>query len=176
MRQIRLVLIAAIVGIVSALSIQVASAASPHFIGDVDFTDQGETLLAQGKIAGLGNEDTVILMTATGVPTVTCTNPSGSNQPPGQNPGEITLAGGEEIPEDDVTNGNIIFSVGTEEPEDPAPKAAGCPGNRWTAAITDVDFSSATIQFFQGTNCALTPQGEPNNNCELVFAETFLGL
>jgi hypothetical protein len=173
MRQIRLVLVVAIVGVVAALSIQVASAANPHFIGDVTFTDQGETLLAQGKIAGLGNDDTVILLTATGVPTVSCTNPSGSNQPPGQNPAEITVAGGEEIPEADLSNGNLIFSVATAEPEDPAARAAGCPNNRWTAEITDVAFSSATIQFFQGNNCALNQQGQPNNQCTLVFEDSF---
>jgi hypothetical protein len=173
MRQIRLVLVAAIIGIAAALSVQVASAANPHFIGDVTFTDQGETLLAQGRIAGLGNDDTVILLTATGVPTVSCTNPSGSNQPPGQNPAEITVAGGEEIPEEDVSNGNITFSVATAEPADPAPRAAGCPNNKWTAEITDVDFSSATIEFFQGNNCALNQQGLPNNQCTLVFAESF---
>jgi hypothetical protein len=172
MRRTPIFTAAALVMLLAGFS-AVALAANPHFIGDVDFNDQGETLLAQGKIAGLGNEDTVILVTATGVPTVTCTNPSGSNQPPGQNPGEITVAGGEEIPEADVSNGNIIFSVATAEPEDPAPKAAGCPNNRWTAEITDVDFSSATIEFFQGNGCELNSQGQPDNQCVLVFRQSF---
>ena len=153
-----------------------AYAANPHFIGDVAFTDQGETLLAEGSIAGLGNDDTVIFITATGTPTVTCTNPSGSNQPPGQNPADITVAGGEEVPEGDVTNGRLDFSVATAEPQDPSGRAAGCPSNKWTAQITDVDFSSATLSFFQGEGCALNNAGQPNNQCALVFRETFTGL
>src|SRR5215218_8424346 len=88
-----------------------AIAANPHFVGDVDFTDQGTTLGAAGSVAGLGNEDTVIFITATGVPTVTCTNPSGSNQPPGQNPGEITVTGGEEVPEGSIVNGRLNFNI-----------------------------------------------------------------
>jgi hypothetical protein len=159
-----------------ALSATTVLGANPHFIGDVTFTDQGETLLAGGSIAGLGNEDTVILITATGVPTVTCTNPSGANQPPGQNPGELTVAGGEEVPEGDVTNGRLNFSVATAEPQDPTPRAAGCPGRNWTAEITDVDFSSATLEFYQGQGCALNNQGAPNNQCDLIFTETFTGL
>jgi hypothetical protein len=150
-----------------------AVAANPHFIGDVDFSDQGETLLATGSIAGLGNDDTVVFITATGVPTVTCTNPAGATQPPGQNPAELNLAGGEEIPEGDVTNGRLDFSVATVEPEDPAAKSAGCPNNRWTAEITDVAFSSATLFFYQGEGCALNAQGEPNNQCVLIFSESF---
>lgn len=150
-----------------------ALAANPHFIGDVSFTDQGTTLAASGSIAGLGNEDTVIFITATGVPTVTCTNPSGSNQPPGQNPGEITVSGGEEVPEGSIVNGRLNFDIATAEPRDPTAAEAGCPNRKWDAQITDVDFSSATISFYQGDGCALTSQGVPNNRCSLVFSELF---
>src|SRR5215213_3129005 len=139
----------------------VASAANPHFIGDVSFTDAGETLNAQGSIAGLGNEDTVVFITATGIPTVTCTNPSGANQPPGQNPAELDLAGGQEIPSESVQNGRLNFSVSTAEPTDPSARAAGCPSNKWTAEITDVEFTSATLSFYQGEGCRLQG-GEPN--------------
>ncbi len=150
------------------LTATAALAGNAHFIGDPTFTDQGTTLSSSGRIAGLGNEDVRIELTATGVPTVTCTSPGG-NEAPGQNPGSVTTTGGEAFPANDIKNGNLYFTVATLEPADPSGKEGGCPNNRWDAKITDVAFTSATISVYQGSGCLAGSTGP----CRLVLQETF---
>ena len=129
--------------------------ASVHLKGKSgpSFTDQGLSLSATGTLTGLGNGDITVTLTTTGTPTVVCTNPSGSNEPPGQNPAELTLGGSQVIPSSSIKNGNVAFNVMTAAPQQPAnAKDAGCPSNQWTATITDVAFSghTATLTVTQG--------------------------
>ena len=132
-------------------SISVASAASVHFKKrpPLTFSDQGLTLSATGALTGLGNEDVLITLTATADPTATCTN-KGGNEAPGQNPAEVTVTGSLSIPASEIKNGNLNFSVLTEPPEQPTAEEAGCPSDQWTAEITEMDFTSATITVEQG--------------------------
>ena len=127
----------------------VAAASSVHLKGGANakptFTDQGLKLNTAGALSGLGNQDILITLTATGNATATCTNPSGKNQPPGQNPAPVTLSGAQSIPASEIKNGNTPFAVTTEAPVSPIPGAPGCPNPRWTETITDVAFTSAII-------------------------------
>lgn len=132
---------------------QEALAQSPHLKGrsPVSFTDNGLTLSAAVSYAGLGNFDTLQVLTATGGTTSTCTN-QGGNQAPGQNPAPVTLVGETPIPAGDIKNGNVTITTRTAEPVSPVAGAPGCPNSNWTEVITDVSFTSATIQLFQDSN------------------------
>lgn len=135
----------ALVGVVGGTSL----AASVHFKGGKgagpSFTDNGLTLSSTGALTGLGNANVRITLTATGNPTSTCTNPSGANQPPGQNPASVTLTGVQSIPASAIKNGNVTFGVQTGAPASPVPGAPDCPNRNWTERITDVAFTSATL-------------------------------
>ena len=132
-----------------------ALAANVHFKSGPTFTDNGVTLSASGALAGLGNQDVTITLTANGVANkITCTNPGG-NQAPGQNKPRVTTVGSQSIPATKVKNGNVSFNVTTKSPAPLTAKAAGCPNNNWTAQIDDVAFSSATITVVQGGETVL---------------------
>jgi len=160
--------------LILVLPVSVVFAANAHFIGSPTFTDQGLTLSTTARIAGLGNQDTFILLSASGVPTVTCASPGGGNLAPGQNPGAVTVTGGEPIPASDIQNGNLTFTVSTAAPGPISGKQGGCPNNRWTATITDVAFTSATITIYQGPTCAQPPFNVPKAGCNtIVLQQTF---
>jgi hypothetical protein len=136
--------IAAVLFAVFALATP-ASAASPHFknFRDPVFTDRGLVLNATGALAGLGEGDLTVVLTAHGVASVECTN-HGGNVAPGQDT-SVTTSG--TVSGIEVKNGNASFSVTTD-----APVVSNdlCPNPLWSAAAVDVDFSSATLDFFQG--------------------------
>ena len=114
--------------------------------GSPKFIDNGLTLTAFGTLAGLGNGDILVNMTAVAQPTATCTNPAGANQPPGHNPAPVTVQGSQVIPASEIKNGNTDFNVTTNPPSpNPIPGAPGCPNPMWTETITDMSFTSATI-------------------------------
>ena len=134
---------------------QEALAQNPHLKGrnPVSFTDNGLTLSATVSYAGLGNFDTLQVLTATGGTTSTCTN-QGGNQAPGQNPAPVTVVGATPVPAGDIKNGNVTISTTTDAPVTPVPGAPGCPNSNWTEDITDVSFTSATIRLFQDQTAA----------------------
>lgn len=133
----------------------IAIAASVHFKTTPTFFDQGLTLNSSGSLAGLGNGDVLVALSATAIPTATCTN-QGGNEAPGQNPATVNVTGSEAIPNSQIKNGNTPFSVTTNRPAQPTPEEAGCPSDNWTAAITDLQFTSATITVFQNNTAVLT--------------------
>jgi hypothetical protein len=141
----RLIASTAALGLIVATTVYAASVHLKPPNSNPTFTDNGLTLTAVGNLAGLGNEDLVVSLSATGNPTATCTNPSGQNEPPGQNPATVTLTGVTPIPASEFKNGTVGFSVTTNAPVSPIPGAPGCPNENWTETITDVAFTAATI-------------------------------
>jgi hypothetical protein len=106
-------------------------------------------LTAFGAVAGLGNGDVLITLTAQADPTSTCTTPSGSNESPGQNPAPVTVTGTQAIPEEEIKNGTTPFNVTTAAPVSPVPGAPGCPNPGWIETIKDLAFTSAVIKIEQ---------------------------
>lgn len=67
-------------------------------------------------------------------------------------PAPVTLTGSTAVPKGDIKNGNVTITTVTGAPVTPIPGAPGCPNTGWTEDITDVAFTSATIQLFQDAN------------------------
>ncbi len=138
------------IGIVLALAAltftATASAQNPHFIGEPTCVDVGTQVQCSGKIAGLGEGPVTLVIEAEGLATVECTNPGG-NVAPGQTT-EVTSGG--EFDLGQPRGGKIAFrNATTDEPPAPDP-AEACPNPQWTAAITDVAFTEATLIVLQG--------------------------
>jgi hypothetical protein len=118
------------------------------------FTDNGTTLTASGSLAGLGNGDIVVTVTATGSGTTTGVNPAG-NSAPGQNKVAVSVTGTQTILASEIKNGTVQFSVTTAGPRQPTGTEAGFPNDLWTATITDVAFTTATVTVTQGGQVVL---------------------
>lgn len=115
-------------------------------------TCTGLFLHADGKLAGLGSTDSTVIIEATGIPVVTCTN-KGDNQAPGQNPPNVTTSGEQQIGTTQITkNGSAEIDVTTELPSSSLPGSQmGCPNDNWTATIVGIQFTHATVSIVQGS-------------------------
>ncbi len=129
----------------------VAIAQNAHFVGEPTCVDIGTQVRCSGKIAGLGEGPVTLQIEATGIATVECVNPAG-NVAPGQAT-EVESSGTFELGK--PRGGQITFRrVTTEEPPAPDP-AEVCPNAKWTANITDVEFTTATLVVFEGGEVVL---------------------
>ena len=127
-----------------------ASAQAGHFVGTPTCTDEGTFLECSGKVAGLGGTTFRIDVSASGVADVTCTNPGGQVAP-----GQSFSFAGAGSTGDQLTprNGQFRFSVETVAPTAPP---GSCPNPMWTATVTDVHFTDATLTLFEDSTVADT--------------------
>ena len=100
------------------------------------------SLIAQGSLI-VGNTDVKVILEASGVPAVTCTN-QGRNPAPGQNPPNISATGAQTL-QDRTKNGKSPFDVEASVPETLPGLQGGCPNNNWTAHIDFVFWDRAKI-------------------------------
>jgi hypothetical protein len=139
MRQRQAIRIMLAAAAILLLSSQAVLAGSPHFVGDISVTRDGNSLTVSGKEAGLGNEDQVhIVVTATAL----CINP-GQHHPKAANKASVSAEG--DFP---VQNGKANFTLtltATFQPDCTPPM---------TVVFTDVtvtDTTSGISQKFPGT-------------------------
>jgi hypothetical protein len=127
-----------------------AAAQSGHFVGTPTCTDEGTFLECTGKVAGLGGTTFRIDVSASGTADVTCTNPGGQVAP-----GQSFSFAGAGSTGDQLTprNGQFRFSVETVAPTAPP---GSCPNPMWTATVTDVQFTDATLTLFENSTVSDT--------------------
>jgi hypothetical protein len=123
-------------------------------------TFQLGSLIANGTLTGLGRTDVTVVLDASGVPEITCTN-NGSNDVRGQSSpkvsasGERTLLGNDPIRK----NGKSPFDVETTDPDVIAWDAAGCPNSNWTGHIDFIYWTDATISVYD--TVTYSPSAQP---------------
>ena len=125
-----------------------ASAQSGHFVGTQTCTDIGTQVQCSGKVAGLGGTTFTITVAAQGTASVECANPAG-NVAPGQ--AFDFAAQGSSGPFATPRNGQSPYTVTTNAPSAPA---GSCPNRKWTATVTDVAFTTATITLFEDSTAS----------------------
>jgi hypothetical protein len=107
-----------------------------------------------------------MVLTASGIPVITCTNP-GNNDVPGQSSPKVTASGHQSLPGNDPArkNGKYIFTTETGE-EQISWSEAGCPNAGWTAQVDFVFWTNATLSLYRGLDA--------NNLGELVGSQDYV--
>lgn len=138
--------IAVLFSILAAIGL---SAASPHYKPGLKPTctidpSNGVATCSSGTVAGLGNDDVLVVVTVSGEAGTFCHNPGNSLVVPGQNPAEGSGSGGVLIDADDIKNGTLVIPqivTGAVTISIPTPREAGCPNGQWTVTLSEVVYS-----------------------------------
>lgn len=103
------------------------------------------SLISNGTLSGVGNTNVTVVLDASGIPAITCIN-NGSNPVPGQSYPKVSAEGTQALKGGNFTkNGKLLFGVETKPPAQLTWDQAGCPNSNWTAVITFVYWTNATI-------------------------------
>jgi hypothetical protein len=157
----RLVAASMIFGILIAMPVS-ASAASPHFKkgGTPVCTATTLTLSCTGSLAGLGNGDVTITLSAPALASFACVSPGG-NESPGQNKVPFTAGSTTVIPSGEIKNGNLTFTVSAPaRPPTATATQAGCPNPNWSTRLTSIEFvGTTTLTIAQGGAVLFTCSG-----------------
>src|SRR6266545_7169503 len=116
------------------------------------------SLIASGTASarGQGNAALTLVLDASGIPAITCTN-NGENDVPGQSFPTVSASGRQDLNGDDLLKkGKSPFSVETVDPTTIAWDAAGCPSSNWTARIDFIYWTNATISVYDTTTTPWT--------------------
>ena len=123
--------------VISAFSIGTTLAQNVHFIGNPTITDNGTTPTFCGKLAGLGNSESVNVTLNTTATTITeCSNPGGNIAPGQTKTGTVSTSG---VFTSDK-NGSVTFCLTTN-----TPSPGKCPNGKWTGTVTDVSFANSSV-------------------------------
>jgi hypothetical protein len=134
-----------------------AMAASPHFKkgGEPVCTFSGTTSIrvtCTGTLAGLGNDDLRVDLSASGSAVYQCSN-KGENVAPGQNKVLIGPATSSTIfPASAIKNGNLTFTTSPATltaPTTVSGAAAGCPNPNWTGVNPTLTLTDITLDIYQ---------------------------
>jgi len=122
------------------------------------------SLIADGNLSKLGSTDVMVVLDASGIPAITCTN-YGRNDVPGQSSPKISATGQQSLDGDHSVqkNGKSPFSVETVDPLSISWDAAGCPNANWSARIDFIYWTNATISIYDSATGAL--QLKQNYTC-----------
>jgi hypothetical protein len=107
------------------------------------------SLIATGTFTGLGGykQGVNVELAASGIPVVTCTS-QGGNQSPGQNPANISADGDQFIGPQAITKKGTAPMDVTAKPGPITGTQGGCPNDNWTAEITNVLWTNATMSVY----------------------------
>ena len=113
------------------------------------------SLIATGNVSGIGRTDVTMVLDASGVPAIVCTN-GGDNQVPGQSSPKVSAQGLQNLLGNDALrkNGKSPFDVETVTPSITW-EEAGCPNSNWTAEIVFVYWTNASISVYDSVTQAL---------------------
>ncbi len=138
-----------------------ALAFSDAFAGSIKFTANFSlgSLISNGTVSGIGNTDITMVLDASGIPAITCTN-QGGNQVPGQSFPKVSAEGTTALPGNSPLrkNGTSPYGVETQPSAQLTWQQAGCPNSNWTATITFVYWTNATIYVYATDTGALLAQ------------------
>lgn len=114
------------------------------------------SLIAKGSVSGIGNTDVTMVLDASGIPAIICTN-YGGNQVPGQSSPKVSAEGTQTLPGNSPLrkNGKAPFGVETQPPAPLTWDQAGCPNSNWTAQITFVYWTNATVSVYDTATLSL---------------------
>ncbi len=146
---------------VASVLLIAALAFSDAFAGSIKFTANFSlgSLISNGTVSGIGNTDITMVLDASGIPAITCIN-NGSNPVPGQSSPKVSAEGTTVLPGNSPLrkNGKTTYGVETQPPAQLTWQQAGCPNSNWTAEITFVYWTNATISVYATDTGALLAQ------------------
>jgi hypothetical protein len=163
----RRILIALTVIFAVGMTASATMASSPHFKkgGEPTCTISGTgtnstSTTCGASLSGLGMETLQVNVTVSGFAVYRCQNPSGANQPPGQNKvltGPVTAP--TTIPADQIKNGNVTFTsnpaVLTAAPTVTGTQA-GCNNDKWTGVNPTLTTTDISMTISQGGTLLFT--------------------